>query len=142
MKDLSLLKKRHKRKKMPILSNSNVIAFVPSTNLNESKLFYKDKLGLTLKSFDEIALEFKINEVILRVTKVSELTPASYTIFGWNINDIDLTIKELSNRGIQFEKFNGFSQSDLGVCTFPDGGKVAWFKDPDGNTLSITQFVN
>ena len=127
---------------MTILSNSNVIAFVPSTNLNESKLFYEDKLGLMLKKSDEIALEFRINKVILRVTKVTELIPAAYTVFGWEVNDIDLTIKELTDREIKFEKFKDFSQSDLGVCIFPDGGKVAWFKDPNGNTLSITQFVS
>jgi len=125
---------------MTILSNSNVIAFVPSTNLNKSKLFYKDKLGLTLNSFDDIALEFKIDKVVLRVTKVTELKPADYTIFGWEVDKIDSTIKELLAQEIEFEKFDYFTQSELGVCTFPDGGKVAWFKDLDGNTLSITQF--
>ena len=124
------------------LSTSNIIAFVPSTNLHKSKLFYEDKLGLTLKSFDDIALEFKIDKVVLRVTKVSEFNPADYTIFGWEIDDIDATIKELLLQKIEFKKFDNFKQTDLGVCTFPDGGKVAWFNDPDGNTLSITEFLN
>jgi len=124
------------------LSTSNVIAFVPSTNLHKSKLFYVDKLGLTLKSLDDIALEFTIDKVVLRVTKVSEFKPADYTIFGWEVDDIDTTIKELLLREIVFERFDNFTQTDLGVCIFHDGGKVAWFKDPDGNTLSITQLKN
>ena len=126
---------------MTTLSNSNVITFVPSINLIESKLFYEEKLGLMLKNSDEIALEFKINEVILRVTKVTDFIPASYTVFGWEVDDIDLTINELTDKGIKFEEFNGFFQSNLGVCTFPNGSKVAWFKDTNGNTLSITQFI-
>lgn len=124
---------------MTILSNSKIIAFVPSTNLNKSKLFYENKLGLTLNSFDDIALVFKIDKAVLRVTKVTELKPADYTIFGWEVDNIDTTIKELLVKDIKFEKFDFFTQNELGVCTFPDGGKVAWFKDPDGNTLSITQ---
>lgn len=124
---------------MTILSKSKIIAFVPSTNLSNSKLFFKDKLGLSLESFDAIALEFKIDQAILRVTKVTELTPACYTIFGWEVNNIESTANELIKQGIKFEKFDSFSQSELGICTFPGGSKVAWFKDPDGNTLSITQ---
>ena len=100
---------------MTILSDSNIIAFVPSTNLNKSKLFYEDKLGLTLNSFDEIALEFKIEKAALRVTKVTEFNPTNYTIFGWEVNNIDSTIKELLVQGIEFEKFDYFTQSELGV---------------------------
>jgi len=121
------------------LAESKIIAFIPSTNLGNAKIFFEAKLGLTLSNSDEIALEFSINEAKLRVILVTELTPASYTIFGWEVIDIEVTVKELMSHKIEFEKYYGFSQSDLGVCTFPGGSKVAWFKDLDGNILSITQ---
>lgn len=110
---------------MTILSKSNIIAFIPSKNLNDSKNFYEGKIGLTLENSDEIALEYKINKITLRVTHVTAFTPASYTLFGWEVNDIESTVNELIVQGIKFEKFDGFSQSVSGICTFPGGSRVA-----------------
>ncbi len=123
-----------------MLSKSNIVGFIPSTDLAKSKLFFEEKLGLYLKVFDEYALEFDVNQKKLRITKVPEFTPANYTILGWEVDDIEATVKELMAKGIQFERYENMPQNDLSICTFPSGSKVVWFKDPDGNTLSITQY--
>jgi hypothetical protein len=77
---------------------------------------------------------------MLRVQKVEEFIPANHTVLGWDVPDIRAKIKELRKRGILFERFDGLDQNEFGIWTSPAGAKVAWFKDPDGNTLSLTQF--
>lgn len=123
-----------------MLTKSNIVGFIPSTNLDESKSFFEDKLGLDLITIDEFALEFNVGQIKLRITKVAEITPANYTLLGWEVDDIEATVKELDSKGIHFERYENMPQNDLSICTFPGGSKVAWFKDPEGNTLSITQF--
>jgi catechol 2,3-dioxygenase-like lactoylglutathione lyase family enzyme len=122
-----------------MLSDKQLKAFIPTTKPNESKLFYKDILGLKLMSEDEYAFEFNANGTPLRVTIVPSLTPHPFTVLGWNVNDISSIIKSLNNKNIFCEKFEFLEQDDLGIWTSPGGSKVAWFKDPDGNLLSITQ---
>jgi len=129
-------------KDMASLLHSTTIAFIPSSNLQESKLFFESKLALKVNNSDEFAIEIEFNQALLRITKVTDFIPASYTVFGWGVSEIESTVYELALRGIEFESFDGLSQDDLKICTFPGGGKVAWFKDPGGNTLSITQFQN
>ncbi|MCG6969560.1 MAG: VOC family protein [Gammaproteobacteria bacterium] len=123
------------------LSKSKIVAFIPSIDLLASKSFYEQKLGLSLRNADDFALEYDISGMKLRVTKVPEITPANYTVFGWEVKDIDTTVTHLLANGIQFVRYQELSQDELKICTFPGGSKVAWFKDPDGNTLSITQFA-
>jgi catechol 2,3-dioxygenase-like lactoylglutathione lyase family enzyme len=125
--------------KMP-LSHSKIVGFIPSTNLETSKTFYQSKLGLTLVTADDFALGFEVDQTKLRITKVPEITPADYTVFGWEVSDIKSSVKELTAKGLQFEHYDGLPQNEQHICTFPGGSKVAWLKDPDGNTLSITQF--
>jgi len=76
------------------------------------------------------------------VAKATELVPANHTIFGWHVNDIANTIKQLESKGVTFERYEGMNQDEHGVWVSPSGAKVAWFKDPDGNSLSLTQLVN
>lgn len=121
------------------LSESNIIGFIASSNLGASSEFYIDKLGLKLINSDEYALEFKTNNTILRIIKVKDVAKAEYTVLGWEVRDIISAVSELDKKGIEFIFYEGMSQDELGICTFPNGGKVAWFKDPDGNILSITQ---
>jgi hypothetical protein len=78
---------------------------------------------------------------MLRITAVPELQPAGYTVCGWRVDDIDRSVRALRLRGVNFKRFDGMDQDGLGVWTTPDGSKVAWFADPDGNTLSLTQFA-
>ena len=121
------------------LSKSKIIGFVPSVNLDAAASFYTDKLGLELVRSDEYALEYVLNETTLRITKVSEVARASYTTLGWEVDDIYLTVKGLNKKGIELIFYDGMPQDTNGVCSFPNGGKVAWFKDTDENILSIAQ---
>ena len=102
--------------------------------------FYRDTLGLSLVSDDPFAIVFDANGTMLRVQKVKELQPAQYTALGWDVPDIYARVKELTSRGVLFERFPGLPQDEHGVWATPSGAKVAWFKDLDGNVLSLTQF--
>jgi predicted enzyme related to lactoylglutathione lyase len=122
-----------------MLSDKKLKAFVPTTNPRQAMAFYKDILGLTLLSEDEYALEFDANGTLLRVTFVNELIPQSFTILGWNVPDIYTIIKSLNEKGIECNKYDFLKQDNYGVWISPGGSKVAWFKDPDGNVLSLTE---
>jgi hypothetical protein len=76
---------------------------------------------------------------MLRVSTVQRLQPAGYTVLGWTVPDIDRAVRELVDRGVMFQKYDGLPQDEQGVWTAPGGARVAWFKDPDGNTLSVTE---
>jgi hypothetical protein len=82
---------------------------------------------------------FDANGTMLRVTAVPELKPAGYTVAGWLVDDIGAAVRSLRDAGVDFRRFEGMDQDDLGVWTTPGGDKVAWFNDPDGNVLSLTQ---
>ena len=122
-----------------MLGDKNLKAFVPTTKPKEAKSFYRDILGLTLLSEDNYALEFDANGTLLRVTIVPELTPHPFTILGWNVDDIAAVIKQLNKKKVIFERYDFLKQDNLGVWASPNGSKVAWFKDPDGNILSLTE---
>jgi len=122
-----------------MLADKELKAFVPTVNPGEAKVFYKDILGLALLSEDEYALEFTANGTLLRVITVPELTPHAFTALGWNVADISAIIKSLNKKGVVCEKYAFLQQDSLGIWVSPNGSKVAWFKDPDGNILSLTE---
>jgi catechol 2,3-dioxygenase-like lactoylglutathione lyase family enzyme len=119
-----------------MLAHQELKAFVPTVKPEQAKAFYRDILGLKLLSQDEYALEFDANDTLLRVISVPELTPHPFTAVSWNVDDIASTIRLLNAKGIFCEKY-GFFEQDIWIA--PGGAKVAWFKDPDGNTLSLTE---
>jgi catechol 2,3-dioxygenase-like lactoylglutathione lyase family enzyme len=123
-----------------MLGKHDVIAFVPTKHPEQAKVFYGSVLGLRLDSDTPFALVFDAGGTMLRVAKVEELMPAPYTVLGWKVLDICSIMQNLANKGIAFERYKGLPQDELGVWMSPDGHRVAWFKDPDGNTLSLTQF--
>ena len=123
-----------------MLSSASIMAFVATMNPDKAKAFYQDVLKLKLTADEPFALVFDASGTMLRVSKVQELTPAPFTVLGWKVHDIASEISELRDRGVTFELFKGFQQDDLAVWTSPSGAKVAWFKDPDGNLLSLTEF--
>ena len=124
-----------------MLNASQIIAFVSTQDPPRAKAFYQNVLQLTLVSEDAFAIVFEANGTMLRVSKVTQLVVAPYTVLGWKVPDIVAAMKELTGRGVIFERYKGLPQDEMGVCTFPSAAKVAWFKDPDGNTLSVTEFA-
>ncbi len=122
-----------------MLAQKKLKAFVPATNPEKVKVFYRDILGLSLLSEDDYALEFDANGTLLRIALVRELKPQPFTVLGWNVEDIYSTIKSLNDKNVFCEKYDFMQQDDSGVWNSPNGSKVAWFKDPDGNVLSLTQ---
>jgi hypothetical protein len=122
-----------------MLADKELKAFVPTLKPDKAKLFYRDVLGLKLLSEDNYALEFEANGILLRVIIVPDLKPHEFTVLGWNVPDIISTIKSLNEKDVFCEKYNFLDQDEFGVWKSPGGSKVAWFKDPDENILSLTE---
>jgi catechol 2,3-dioxygenase-like lactoylglutathione lyase family enzyme len=123
-----------------MLGSSYVIAFAAATDLGRARAFYEQALGLPLVGQNEIACVFDANGTMLRVTAVPEVSQAGYTVLGWRVADIAAATRDLAARGVVFVRYDGMDQDGDGVWTTPGGDKVAWFADPDGNILSLTQF--
>jgi catechol 2,3-dioxygenase-like lactoylglutathione lyase family enzyme len=122
-----------------LLGSKKIMAFVSTRVPANAKAFYRDTLGLRLISEDGFALAFDAAGIMLRVSIAEKVVIAPYTVLGWQIEDIVATAKALQQAGVKFERFPGLDQDELGVWNAPSGAKVAWFKDPDGNILSIAQ---
>jgi catechol 2,3-dioxygenase-like lactoylglutathione lyase family enzyme len=122
-----------------VLGSSDVVAFVATTTAERARDFYAGVLGLRLLADEPFALVFDAHGTTLRVQKLPELTPARHTVLGWLVPDVAAAVRQLSARGVAFERYPGLPQDDLGIATFPGGSRVAWFEDPDGNTLSLTE---
>jgi|SRR5215831_13321550 len=122
-----------------MLQQAKLVGFVATANADRAKLFYRDVLGLELRADTPFALVFNLNGNALRVSKVAKVMESAYTVLGWEVADIVMTARQLSERGIKFERFRGMDQDDFGIWRTPDGSQVAWFRDPDGNLLSIGQ---
>jgi catechol 2,3-dioxygenase-like lactoylglutathione lyase family enzyme len=119
-------------------SSARIVAFVGVTDAARAKEFYQGTLGLHLVNEDRFALTFDVQGTMLRVSPVGELTPRKFTVLGWEVKDIAAAVRDLQNAGVMFERYD-FPQDELGIWTAPGGAKVAWFKDPDGNILSLSQ---
>jgi catechol 2,3-dioxygenase-like lactoylglutathione lyase family enzyme len=120
----------------------DIVAFVPTTNPTKARAFYEGLLGLRFVSEDPFALVFDSNGGMVRIANVSRVDgfkPAPFTILGWLVDDIAGTVKALNKKGVKFERFPGMEQDQLAIWNAPGGAKVAWFKDSDGNVLSLTQ---
>lgn len=126
---------------MTMLDGAVAIAFLPSTDLDRSRRFFADLLGVPLVEVTPFACVLQVGPTMVRVTKVDQLRPQPFTVFGFGVPDIRAAVTRLAGAGVEFLKFDGMGQDADGVWTTPDGDRVAWFHDPDGNTLSLTQFV-
>ncbi len=122
-----------------MLAHCALIAFIATTQPEQAKVFYSEGLGLRLMEDTPFALVFDSNGTMLRVQKVQTLTPAGHTVLGWHVVDVHETVELLLKRGIIFHRYPGLQQDEQGIWTTPDGNKIAWFSDPDGNTLSLTE---
>jgi catechol 2,3-dioxygenase-like lactoylglutathione lyase family enzyme len=124
---------------MTIIGASSVISFVPTKDFARAKAFYADTLGLRLTATDDFALVFESGGTMIRVVNVGAFQPAPFTILGWQVKDATHAVSALAARGVVFERFPGMPQDALGIWAAPGGARVAWFKDPDGNLLSVSQ---
>ena len=122
-----------------MLSTQKLKAFIPTINPAKARVFYKDLLGLKLLTEDNYAMEFECNGTLLRINRVQELKPFPFTVLGWDVDDIKNQIKQLAAKGIVFERYDFLQQDELFIWTAPGGTKVAWFKDADGNLLSLSE---
>ncbi len=125
-----------------MLDQCKLVGFVPTTNPDAAQAFYRDVLGLKLVVRDDYAITFDANGTTLRVTTVPKLAPHPFTTLGWWVDDPAATVDQLGSNGVIFERIDGMQQDERGLWC-PPGSRVAvaWFKDPDGNLLSITGFV-
>jgi catechol 2,3-dioxygenase-like lactoylglutathione lyase family enzyme len=124
-----------------VLNSARLMAFVPIRDSKKSRSFYEGVLGLRFISDDSFALVMDSNGVTVRLAKPGDFKPAGFTVLGWEVSKIEQAVGELENKGVRFEKFPGLPQDEHGIWTAPGGAKVAWFKDPDGNILSVSQHV-
>jgi catechol 2,3-dioxygenase-like lactoylglutathione lyase family enzyme len=122
-----------------VLGSEPLVAFVPTLDFERARAFYTDVLGLELLEASPFALVLRGGETVLRVTKVDAFEPHPFTVLGWTVDDIHATLAKLAAAGVQPQRYDGMSQDESGVWTTPSGGEVAWFKDPEGNVLSLTQ---
>lgn len=121
------------------IARSPVIAFVATTDAARARAFYEGALGLAITEDSPFALVANAGGTMLRIQKVEKLTPQPFTMLGWHVSNIEKTMTELGMKGVTFERYEFLEQDAQGVWSTPDGAKIAWFKDPDGNTLSLTQ---
>jgi catechol 2,3-dioxygenase-like lactoylglutathione lyase family enzyme len=125
-----------------MLADYKVMAFVGTTDPERAKKFYRDVLGLKFIEDAWWAVIFEAGGTRIQIEKArAKFTPVPFTALGWSVPDIKAEVARLSKNGVVFERYKELPQDDAGIWTTPDGvAKVAWFKDPDGNTLSLTQF--
>jgi catechol 2,3-dioxygenase-like lactoylglutathione lyase family enzyme len=123
-----------------MLNKSQLINFVATSNATKAREFYENNLGLTYVSGDQFALVFEANGTMLRIQKVDKVNPQGYTVLGWKVSDIKQEVAELTKRGVKFARYEGMNQDKNGIWTAPSKAKIAWFTDPDGNILSLTEF--
>jgi len=125
-----------------MLGTSKVVAFVPVTDGERARAFYEGVLGLRLVEDQKpFAMVFDANGTMVRVTPVGEFKPQPFTVLGWDVERIESTVEGLTAAGVEFLRFKGMNDGNaLGIWNAPSGARVAWFKDPDGNVLSLTEF--
>ena len=125
-----------------MLGSKALVAFVGVSDLDRAREFYGTTLGLTFTEDTPFSLVAEVHGTMLRIAAVGEPITAPYTVLGWGVADIGAAVDDLVAKGIRFTTYEGMGQDERGVWTAPDGSKVAWFLDPDGNNLSLTEFAN
>jgi catechol 2,3-dioxygenase-like lactoylglutathione lyase family enzyme len=123
-----------------VLATSDVIAIASTTDLARARTFYETVLGLPVVDENAYACVFNAHGTMLRITAVAEVAHPGYTVLGWRVTGISETVAGLESRGVVFTRYDGMAQDVQGVWTSPNGDRVAWFTDLDGNVLSLTEF--
>jgi catechol 2,3-dioxygenase-like lactoylglutathione lyase family enzyme len=124
-----------------MLHSAKLIGFLLTTDYDKARAFYEGKLGLKFVSLDQFALVLHSGKQMIRIAKVEEFTAFQSTVLGWQVDDVEATVNWLQSQGVQTEKYPFVADKKLGIWKAPSGDKIAWFKDPDGNVLSISHHV-
>ena len=122
-----------------MLTRNKIVGFVITTDYDRARAFYEGTLGFQFVSLDQYALVMRAGETMIRFNRMPRFTPAHYTVLGWEVPDIEAVVAWLKQRGVVLEQYPFIQDRERGIWTTPDGSKVAWFKDPDGNVLSVSQ---
>jgi catechol 2,3-dioxygenase-like lactoylglutathione lyase family enzyme len=122
-----------------MLALGKIVGFVLTKDYDKARAFYERALGCEFVSLDQFALVVKTGDHHIRISKAPNFTPLPSTVLGWEVSDIEAVVDSLTERGVVFEKYPFVEDKERGIWTSPGGNKVAWFKDPDGNVLSISQ---
>jgi catechol 2,3-dioxygenase-like lactoylglutathione lyase family enzyme len=125
-----------------MLASGKLVGFVPTRDYDKARAFYEGKLGFEFVSLDKFALVMTVGGHTIRIVKIPNFTPLQGTILGWQVENIESVAAWLRDRGVPPEKYPFAQDQNLGIWTTPDGSKVAWFKDPNGNILSISQHAS
>jgi catechol 2,3-dioxygenase-like lactoylglutathione lyase family enzyme len=122
-----------------MLASNKIVGFLATKDYTKARDFYEKVLGIEFVNQDPFALEFRSGGNMIRISKVEQFTPMPFTVLGWQVDDIQQIVQELTKRGVAFERYSFLKQDDLGIWDAPEGARVAWFKDPDDNLLSVAQ---
>jgi len=122
-----------------MLAAMDMVGFLLTKDYEKARAFYEGKLGFEFVSLDQFALVMQAGKSMIRIVKVSTFTPLQSTVLGWQVGDIEVMVDWLTNRGVEFEKYPFVEDKERGIWNAPGGSKVAWFKDPDGNVLSVSE---
>jgi len=124
-----------------MLGDCDLMAFVATADIGAARAFYLNTLGLRLIDESPFALLFDAHGTSLRVVPVGEPLIAPYTVLGWRVDNLEQTLRHLAESGVPASRFEGMAQDEAGIWTTPRGDRIAWFQDPDGNTLSVTEYA-
>lgn len=124
----------------PLLGDQKIVAFLATTDGTRAAQFYERTLGLRLRYDDDFAVVFEAGNVELRIQKLERFAPQPFTVLGWQVSDIDAVVASLVSSGVQTERYPWLQQDESGIWPAPSGARVVWFKDPDGNLLSVAQY--
>jgi catechol 2,3-dioxygenase-like lactoylglutathione lyase family enzyme len=122
-----------------MLTAGRMVGFVLTKDYEQARAFYEGKLGFDFVSLDQFALVMRAGENMIRIVKMPDFVPLRSTVLGWEVGDVEAVVGWLVGRGVAMEKYPWVQDKERGIWTTPDGNKVAWFKDPDGNVLSVSQ---
>ena len=122
-----------------MLASMNMMGFILTKDYDKARAFYESSLGFEFVSLDKFALVMRAGKSMIRIVKVPTFTPLQSTVLGWEVDNVETMVEWLTKRGVVFEKYPFVQDKERGIWSTPDGSKVAWFKDPDGNVLSVSQ---
>jgi len=122
-----------------MLTNAKLVGFILTKDYERARAFYEGKMGFEFVSHDPFALVMRAGGNMVRIVKMADFVPLQSTVLGWEVADVEAAVSWLTERGVAFEKYPWVQDKERGIWTTPGGDKVAWFKDPDGNVLSVSQ---